>query len=119
VMVATWLRAAAGAEGLREVFRRMLGRLGAIPSLPEAGVVLDRIGAEGRLAAAARTLADQLRDVSLRPIPFCDAVLAWVVTEARAFRPQPPAPPAQLALRPVDLLLVVPPASALVALGLA
>jgi hypothetical protein len=119
VMVATWLRAAAGAEGLREVFRRALGRLRAIPSLPEATDVLDRIAAEGRLAAAAGSLAEQLRDVRLRPIPFCDAVLAWVVSEARAFRPQPPGPPARLTLRTVDLLLVVPVASALAALSLA
>jgi hypothetical protein len=119
VMVATWLRAAAGAEGLREVFRRALGRLRAIPSLPEATEVLDRIAAEGRLAAAASSLGEQLKDVALRPIPFCDAVLAWVVSEARAFRPQPPVPPAQLALRAVDLLLVIPAASALGALSLA
>ena len=119
VMVATWLRAAAGAEGLREVFRRALGRLRAIPSLPEATEVLDRIAAEGRLAAAASSLAEQLKDVPLRPIPFCDAVLGWVVSEARAFRPQPPSAPAQLALRAVDLLLVVPAASALAALSLA
>jgi hypothetical protein len=119
VMVATWLRAAAGAEGLREVFRRALGRLRAIPSLPEATEVLDRIAAEGRLAAAASSLGEQLKDVALRPIPFCDAVLAWVVSEARAFRPQPPGPPAQLALRAVNLLLVVPAAGALAALSLA
>jgi hypothetical protein len=119
VMVATWLRAAAGAEGLREVFRRALGRLRAIPSLPEATDVLDRIAAEGRLAAAAGSLAEQLKDVRLRPIPFCDAVLAWVVSEARAFRQQPPGPPARLALRTVDLLLVVPVASAFAALSLA
>jgi hypothetical protein len=118
VMVATWLRAAAGAEGLREVFRRALGHLRAIPSLPEAAGVLDRIAAEGRLAAAARSLGDQLRDVPLRPVPFCDAVLAWVVSEARAFRPQSPAAPARLALRAVDALLVLPAASALAALAL-
>jgi hypothetical protein len=118
VMVATWLRAAAGADGLREVFRRVLGRLRAIPSLPEAAVVLDGIAAEGRLAAAGRSLAERLRDVSLRPIPFCDAVLAWVVGEARSFRPEPPAAPARLALRPVDLALLVPVATALAALAL-
>jgi hypothetical protein len=117
VMVATWLRAAAGAAGLREVFRRTLGRLRAIPSLPEAAVVLDGIAAEGRLAAAGRSLADQLRDVSLRPIPLCDAVLGWVVGEARAFRPQAAGAPARLALRPVDLLLAVPAAAALAALA--
>ena len=119
VMVATWLRAAAGADGLREVFRRVLGRLRAIPSLPEAAVVLDGIAAEGRLAAAGRSLAEQLRDVSLRPIPFCDAVLAWVAGEARSFRPEPPAAPARLTLRPVDLALFVPVATALAALAAA
>jgi len=119
VMVATWLRAAAGADGLREVFRRVLGRLRAIPSLPEAAVVLDGIAAEGRLAAAGRSLAEQLRDVSLRPIPFCDAVLAWVAGEARSFRPAPPAAPARLTLRPVDLALLVPVATALAALAAA
>ena len=119
VMVATRLRAAAGADGLREVFRRVLGRLRAIPSLPEAAVVLDGIAAEGRLAAAGRSLAEQLRDVSLRPIPFCDAVLAWVAGEARSFRPEPPAAPARLTLRPVDLALLVPVATALAALAAA
>jgi hypothetical protein len=107
VLVATWLRAAAGADGLREVFRRTLGKLRAIPSLPEAAVVLDGIAAEGRLAAAGRSLADQLGDVRLRPIPFCDAVLAWVVSEARAFRPEPPGPPLRLAVRAPDLVLVL------------
>ena len=89
VLVATWLRAAAGADGLREVFRRVLGRLRAIPSLPEATEVLDGIAAEGRLVAAARSLADRLRGVDLRPLPLVDAVLEWVVGEAHAFRPLP------------------------------
>jgi hypothetical protein len=107
VLVATWLRAAAGADGLREVFRRGLGKLRAIPSLPEAAAVLDGIAAEGRLAAAGRSFADRLQDVRLRPIPFCDAVLAWVVSEARAFRPEAPGPPLRLTIRPADLALVV------------
>jgi hypothetical protein len=107
VLVATWLRAAAGADGLREVFRRALGKLRAIPSLPEAAVVLDGIAAEGRLAAAGRSLAERLGDVSWRPIPFCDAVLAWVVSEARAFRPEPPGASLALAIRTSDLVLVL------------
>ena len=36
VLVATWLRGAAGAEGLREVSRRALGRLRRLPAAPEA-----------------------------------------------------------------------------------
>jgi hypothetical protein len=52
VLTATWLRAAARPEGLREVFRRSLGRLEAVPSLREAARTLDQIGSEGRLLAA-------------------------------------------------------------------
>jgi hypothetical protein len=57
--------------------------------------------------------------VKLRPLPFCDAVLTWVVEEARAFRPEPPAAPARLALRRVDLALVLPVVAAFGALALA
>src|SRR5215218_1482064 len=63
VLTATWLRAAAGAEGLREVSRRVLGRLRRVPAAPEAALVLDQIASEGRLAAAARSLEQQLRGV--------------------------------------------------------
>jgi hypothetical protein len=121
VLVATWLRAAAGAEGLREVFRRALGRLRAIPSLPEAVTVLDGIAAEGRLVTAARSLADRMRGVDLRPLPLMDAVLDWVVGEARAFRPLAPGTPPALALRAPDALLVLlagaAPAAALALAG--
>ncbi|HEX6737157.1 MAG TPA: hypothetical protein VF310_02685, partial [Vicinamibacteria bacterium] len=49
VLVATWLRAAAGSDGLRDVSRRVLGRLRRVPSLPEAARALDGMGSEGRL----------------------------------------------------------------------
>ena len=87
VLVATWLRGAAGAEGLREVSRRVLGRLRRLPSLPEAAEVLDEIASEGRLAAAGRALVDRLEGVPRRPVPLLDAVLAWVVAESAAVRP--------------------------------
>jgi hypothetical protein len=87
VMTATWLRGAAGADGLREVSGRVLGRLRRLPSAPEAALVLDQIASEGRLAAAARSLEAQLRGVPKRVVPFVDAVLGWVVTEAAAVRP--------------------------------
>jgi hypothetical protein len=88
VMVATWMRAAAGAEGLREVARRVLGRLRPVPGAVEAALVLDRIESEGRLAAAGRALAEELSGVRRRPLPFVDAVLAWVVRESER-RAQP------------------------------
>ncbi len=87
VMVATWMRAAAGAEGLREVSRAVLGRLHRIPAATEAALVLDRIESESRLAAAGRALAGQLSGVQKRPLPFVDAVLTWVVRESER-RPQ-------------------------------
>jgi hypothetical protein len=120
VLVATWLRAAAGAEGLREVSRRALGRLRRVPAAPEAAQVLDGIASEGRLAAAGRTLAAQLGSVPMRPLAVLDAVLGWVVREAAAFRPPASPPPAlALAAGPLDWALVLLAAAPVLALGLA
>jgi hypothetical protein len=118
VLVATWLRAAAGADGLREVARRALGRLRRVPAAPEAAEVLDGIASEGRLAAAARTLADELGAVRMRPLPVLDAVLGWVVREAGAFRPAPARPrAATLAAGRLDWALVALAAAPALALG--
>jgi hypothetical protein len=117
VLTATWLRAAAGAAGLREVFRRTLGRLHRVPSLTEAMRTLDQIGSERRLVAAGRSLTARLGRVRRRPLPVLDAVLDWVAHESARFRPGERPPPARLALRPVDGLLValaVIPAAALI-----
>jgi hypothetical protein len=120
VLVATWLRAAAGADGLREVSRRALGRLRRVPAAPEAAQVLDGISSEGRLAAAGRTLAAQLGAVPMRPLPVLDAVLGWVVREAAAFRPAPGPPQAvSLTARPLDWILVLLAAAPALALALA
>jgi hypothetical protein len=105
VLTATWLRGAAGADGLREVSRRALGRLRRVPAAPEAALVLDQIASEGRLAAAARALERQLKGVEKRPVPFLDAVLGWVVRESSALRRAPERPPRPLRLRWVDAAL--------------
>jgi len=109
VLTATWLRGAAGAEGLREVSRRVLGRLKRIPSVPEAALVLDQIASEGRLAAAARTLERQLRGVPKRAMPFVDAVLRWVVREAEAGerRAEVVGRRLELRARPADAVLLI------------
>jgi hypothetical protein len=108
VLTATWLRAAARAEGLREVFRRSLGHLRPLPSVPEASQVLDRIASDGRLMAAARSLTAALAGVRKRPLPVLDAVLAWVAREAAAFRAGPPrSPSARLRAHLRDWALVV------------
>lgn len=93
VMTATWLRAAARAEGLRFAFRRALRRLRRVPSIPEAARVLDSLESEARLVASGRAFAASLEDVPYRPVPFVDAVLGWVVREANhphpSVRPTP------------------------------
>lgn len=115
VLVATWLRAAAGADGVREVARRALGRLHAVPSIPEATRTLDALGAQGRLIAAGRELAAAVGRVERRPGPLLDAILAWVAEEAARYRPGAPAAPLTLRAGAADLILV----AALAALGVA
>jgi hypothetical protein len=106
VLVATWLRAAAGSDGLREVSRRVLGRLRRIPSLPEATRTLDEIGSEGRLVAAGRALVQSLSGVRKRPVAILDAVLAWVARESRRFRPGDAAPRRRLRAGMADWALL-------------
>ena len=107
VLTATWLRGAAGAEGLREVSRRVLGRLKRIPAAPEAALVLDQIASEGRLAAAARSFELQLRGVPKRVGPFVDTVLGWVVREANRPHPQRAQEALALSATPLDALLLI------------
>jgi hypothetical protein len=117
VLVATWLRAAARAEGLREVCRRALGRFRRVPSVPEAVEVLDALSSEGRLMRAGRSLTAALRDVRRRPLPVLDAVLGWVAREAGAFRAEPPGKPPRLALHAADVAMVVLAAAPALALA--
>jgi hypothetical protein len=106
VLVATWLRAAAGAAGLREVSRRALARLRWIPSATEASAVLDAIASERRLGDAARSLAALVGEAPTRPKALLDAVLAWVVRESGAFRAVSPERPPRLRARAADWALL-------------
>src|SRR5215218_3005629 len=117
VAVATWMRAAAGAPGLRETFRRALHRLRALPSVREAAATMEGLDAGPQLIAAGRAAADRFSDVELKPAELADTVTAWVATESDAFRPGAPAPHARLRLRVADAFLValtLTPALALV-----
>jgi len=116
VLVATWLRAAARASGLREVSRRILGRLRRIPSALEASGVLDAIASEGRLAAAGRSLGTRLSEAPKRPAPLLDAVLAWVIREAAVYEPSAPAAPLRLRARALDWALLASGAALVLAL---
>jgi hypothetical protein len=107
VAVATWMRAAAGPGGLREVFRRALRRLRALPSVREASEQLEGLDPGPRLIAAGRAAAARLADVPLAPAPLADALAEWVAREAEGFRPGAAAAPVRLRLRAPDALLVV------------
>ena len=87
VLVATWLRAAAGTAGLREVSRRVLGRLRRAPAAAEAVLVMGELGSGRELGAAARSVLAALRSVPAKTVPVVDAVLGWVAFESRRFRP--------------------------------
>lgn len=115
VLVATWLRAAAGEEGLREVFRRALQRVHRVPAMAEAAAILDRLGATGALGASARALVETVRHVPRRPQPLAVAVLSWIANQASRFTPPPAAGDAELRVRGRDIALVVVVTAAAVA----
>jgi hypothetical protein len=106
VAVATWMRAAAGPGGLREVFRRVLRRLRRVPAIPEAIQILAGLDPGPRLVAAGRAAASRFADVNLRPIELCDTVTAWVAVESAAYVPGAAAPSSALRVRVADVLLV-------------
>jgi hypothetical protein len=106
VAVATWMRAAAGPGGLREAFRRALGRLRALPAMNEAAALMEGLDPGPRLVAAARAAADRFADVPLAPVPLVDAVIGWVAAESAGFRTGAGAAREPLRLRAPDALLV-------------
>jgi hypothetical protein len=106
VAVATWMRAAAGAPGLRETFRRALYRLRALPSVKEGAAAMEGLDAGPQLIAAGRAAADRFADVELKPADLADTVTAWVATESAAYRPGAQPPALRLRLRAPDALLV-------------
>jgi hypothetical protein len=105
VLVATWLRLAAGSAGLREAFRSGLRRLRRVPGATEAGEILSELDSGRLLAGSARALRDRLRGVRRRPVAVADAVLTWAAQEARSLPVHGPAPPAELRFRPRDAAL--------------
>lgn len=117
VLVATWLRGAAGEPGLRELARRTLGRLRRVPSAVEAEWVLERLGHGRELGPAARSLADAVRPAN-HAVAFVDTVLGWTAAEAGRFRHHEPGTPPPLRFRARDAVVLVAAVAAAVA-GLA
>ena len=78
-LTATWARAFAGTDGLREFGRRALWG--------EASRLIAELESDARLRPAADDLIARLGDVDTRPAPLADALTRWVAAEARGYRP--------------------------------
>ncbi len=107
VLVATWLRMAAGSTGLTEAFRRILLRLRRLPSAREAGEILAELDSGRLLAASAKAIPERLRGVGHSPAAVADAVLAWAAQEAHSYPVHPPRRAAELYFRARDGALTV------------
>ena len=106
VLVATWLRAVAGSDGLREVSRRSLTKLRRVPALTEASRTFDDLGSAPRLLSAGRSLFAALGPVRKRPVPLLDAILAWIPREAERFHEVAARARPSIAVRARDVALV-------------
>jgi hypothetical protein len=119
VLVATWMRVAAGSGGLREAFRRGLLAIRRLPGAEDAAHLLGDLDSGRLLAGSATALQDHLRGVRRRPTAVADAVLGWAAQEAHAIGPEHSgATKAVLSIRLRDATLaasVLLPAAALVA----
>lgn len=82
VLIAVWLRAAAGPDGLREVSLRLVGRLPRVRTLALTAAVLGASAGAADYGASGRRLGARLRGTRKRPGPILDAVLMWIGTEA-------------------------------------
>lgn len=87
VLTATWARAFAGSDGLREAARRTLWGVRAVPGAAEAARITEQLQSDRQLMPAANALVDRFRDVPTQPGPLADALTAWVAAEARSYRP--------------------------------
>ena len=119
VLVATWVRSAAGEDGLREVFRRALHRFRRVPGVPETSQILDGLGSATALTATGKRLIERCEGVPTRPVPLTDAVIGWVAAEAGRHAAGEPVAPATLRARRRDGLLVAIVAATALTLPLA
>jgi hypothetical protein len=118
VIVASWLRLAAGSAGLREAFRRTLLRLHRVPSATEAAEILSQLDSGQLLPGSTRALRDKLRGVPRDAVSVADAVLAWAAEEAQSLPVHQPQQAAALRFRARDAALAASlllPAGALAA----
>lgn len=81
VLIAVWLRAAAGEEGLRAVSALLVRRLRRVRTVALAGLVLGASAGAADYASSVRRLGARLRGARKRPVHVVDAVIDWVGDE--------------------------------------
>lgn len=117
VMTATWMRGAAGTDGVRAVAQRLLARFRRSRSAGELNAALDSLSGDRRMGEAVRALIADVRAAEEDFTRMLDAAIDWVAAEAARFRPGAPARGPELAYRPLDLFVLVGAALPVVALA--
>lgn len=82
VLIAVWVRSAAGRAGLRAVLVGAVGRVRRVAVIAMTAEVLAGSTEAGDPAGAAARLGARLRAVRRRPVPILDAALGWLATES-------------------------------------
>lgn len=114
VMTATWMRGAAGPEGVREVARRVLARFRRMRIARETEGALADLEGDRRMGAALRTLVSDVRSVEGNLSRMLNAAIDWMSEESARFRPSGASASPLLRLRAADLAIaaaaLLPPA---------
>lgn len=106
VLIAVWLRTAAGADGLRLISLSAVRRLPRLPTLALAARVLGASAGVGNYGDSARRLGRGMRSARKRPGPLLAAALGWIASEA-ARVPRVPEGEAVIARPRVEAALIV------------
>ena len=81
VLIAVWIRAAAGPEGMRTVSVLLVRRLRRVRTVALAGLVLGASAGAADFRGSVRRLGARLRAARKRPVHVVDAVIDWVSDE--------------------------------------
>lgn len=82
VLIAVWVRSAAGSEGLRRISLRAVRRLWRVGVLADSAAILGSATPVENLGPSGRRLIGRLRAARRRPVAVVDAALGWIAEES-------------------------------------
>lgn len=82
VLIAVWVRSAAGSQGLRRVSLIAVRHLWRVGVLADSAAVLGAATPVEDLSGSGRRLGRRLRSARRRPVPVVDAALGWIAEES-------------------------------------